>query len=69
MNHVSHSYSTSPYLVQEYETGWYVEKPDPAMPAESCAFIEIAGPFESQSDAYAMKRVLDQADAKGREFK
>lgn len=36
------------WVVTEYETGWYVEKPDYSKPLADCAYIEIAGPFETE---------------------
>jgi hypothetical protein len=39
------------YTVSEYESGWYVEKPDPGAPLEDCKFIHVSGPFNCEADA------------------
>jgi len=46
------------WAVAEYESGWYVEMPDYSKPAESCAFIEIAGPFKTKALAQASLREM-----------
>lgn len=52
------------YTAGQYESGWYVEKADPK---NIDGLIQVAGPFDSASDAEVMCRVLDKADAKKRE--
>ena len=39
------------WVVSLYESGWYVEKPDPKAPLEDCKFIQVNGPFNTKEDA------------------
>jgi hypothetical protein len=39
------------YGVTQYESGWYVEKPDYSKPIEDGAFIQVAGPYKREDTA------------------
>jgi len=46
------------WIVTEYESGWYVEKPDYSKPADACAFIEVGGPYKTEGEAWAAMREM-----------
>lgn len=45
------------WVVSQYESGWYIEKPDYSKPLEACAYIEVAGPYRTK--ALALSAVRD----------
>lgn len=49
------------YTVSEYESGWYVEKPNPEAPLEDCGFIQVAGPYKLRETA---QRKCDELNVK-----
>lgn len=48
------------YHVSEYESGWFVEEPDPNASLEECKFITIMGPYKTKQSA---QRACDRINA------
>lgn len=46
------------WVVTQYESGWYIEKPDYTKPIEDCVFIEIGGPYKTEALARADMREM-----------
>lgn len=39
------------YHIAEYESGWFVEEPDPKFHLEDCKFVSITGPYKTKQGA------------------
>lgn len=49
------------YTATEYESGWYVERPDEKATLESCEFIQVAGPFKKQATALKRAEMFNES--------
>lgn len=53
------------YEAVEYESGWYVQKPDPSKPLEFACYITVAGPYKTQRGAERKAVALNDSAAGG----
>lgn len=49
----------------EYESGWYVQKPDDTKPLEFACYITVAGPYKTQQGAERKASALNHSSAGG----